>query len=102
MTLGIGWLIWAAMIGSGAQTPAKRLLGMRVIDAGTLSPVGMGKMFWMRGLLGGIVASIAFTITLGILVLMPFWDRLDQNLWDKVSGTYVVDDPNNAWSLPGG
>jgi hypothetical protein len=50
------------------------------------------------GLLGGIVAWLAITFTLGILLFMPFWDRRNQNLWDKVSNTYVVSDPNDVWS----
>lgn len=98
VTLYIGWLIWAAMIAGTGQTPAKRLLGMRVIGAETLRPVGMGKMFWVRGLLAGIVAYFAVFFTLGILLFMPFWDRRNQNIWDKVSNTYVVSDPNDAWS----
>ncbi len=98
VTLWIGWIIWAAMIAGTGQTPAKRLLRQRVIGADTLRPVGLGKMFWVRGLLAGIVAWLAITFTLGILLFMPFWDRRNQNLWDKVSNTYVVSDPNDVWS----
>jgi uncharacterized RDD family membrane protein YckC len=98
VTLGIGWLIWAAMIAGTGQTPAKRLMGIRVIGADTLMPVGFGKMFWVRGLVAGMVASFAVPFTLGILLFMPFWDKRNQNLWDKVSNTYVVTDPNDAWN----
>ena len=98
VTLGIGWLIWAAMIAGTGQTPAKRLLKQRVINADTLRPAGFGKMFFVRGMLGGIVAGIAITITLGVLLFMPFWDKRNQNLWDKVSNTYVVHDPNDQWA----
>jgi len=97
VTLGIGWLIWAAMTAGTGQTPAKKLLNQRVIDASSIRPVGMGKMFWMRWLLAGFVAGIAVPFTLGILLLMPFWDSRNQNLWDKISSTYVVSDPNDAW-----
>ena len=90
VTLGIGWLIWAAMIGGEGQTPAKRILGHQVVDAGNYVPVGMGRMFWMRGLIAGIVASFALPLTLGVLVFMPFWDSRNQNIWDKVSSTVVV------------
>lgn len=98
LTLGIGWIIWAAMIAGAGQTPAKKVLGYRVISADTIRPVGMGRMFWMRGLLAGLVAGVAITFTLGILLLMPFWDRRNQNIWDKVSNCYVVKDPNDAWA----
>ena len=97
VTLYIGWIIWAAILSSHGQTPAKKILGVRVIDATTLKPVGFGKMFFMRGLVASFVAAIAIPITLGILLFMPFWDKRNQNIWDKVSGTYVVTDPNDAW-----
>jgi uncharacterized RDD family membrane protein YckC len=97
-TLAIGWLIWAAMAtGPHGQTPAKRLLDLRVIRADTGHPAGLGHMFWVRWLLAGLVAAVAITFTLGILLFMPFWDRRNQNIWDKVSNCYVVVDPNDAW-----
>jgi uncharacterized RDD family membrane protein YckC len=97
VTLGIGWLIWASMTAGDGQTPAKRLLGLRVIDSSSIRPVGMGKMFWMRGIVGGMLAQLATIFTLGIILFMPFWDKRNQNVWDKVSSTYVVSDPNDAW-----
>ncbi|MXY72853.1 MAG: RDD family protein, partial [Dehalococcoidia bacterium] len=33
LTLGVGWAFWFASTGRDGQTPAKRLLGMRVVDA---------------------------------------------------------------------
>ena len=98
VTLGIGWVIWATMTAPTGQTPAKKLLKLRVISADTLQPVGLARMFWVRGLLAGIVASFAISFTLGILAFMPFWDKRRQNIWDKVSGTYVVTDPLDAWA----
>lgn len=90
VTLGIGWLIWAATTAGTGQTPAKKLLGQQVIAIDTLAPVGMGRMFWMRGFIAGLVASVAIPLTIGVLIFMPFWDSKNQNLWDKVSATYVV------------
>jgi uncharacterized RDD family membrane protein YckC len=98
VTLGIGWLIWAAMIAGSGQTPAKKLLKLRVIGTDTLRPVGFSKMFWMRGIVGNILTSLVCFIPFGFIVLfMPFWDDKNQNLWDKISNTYVVTDPNDAW-----
>jgi uncharacterized RDD family membrane protein YckC len=97
VTLVVGWLVWGAMTAADGQTPAKRLMGQRVVDVETLNPVGLGKMFWLRGLVAGFVASIAIVFTFGILLFMPFWDARRQNIWDKVSRTYVVSDPNDAW-----
>jgi uncharacterized RDD family membrane protein YckC len=98
VTLGIGWLIWAAIIAGKGQTPAKQLLGQRVIGLDTKQPVGFARMFFMRGIVAGFVAQFAIAFTLGILLFMPFWDKNNQNLWDKVSGTAVVRDPNDAWN----
>ena len=72
---------------------------MRVVDATNHRPVGFARMFFMRGIVAGFVAGLALLFTLGILALMPFWDRRNRNVWDKVSGTAVVVDPNNAWQL---
>ena len=97
MTLGIGWVIWALMIVGRGQTPAKALLNLRVIDTASLRPVSFVRMFWVREIVAGIVAGLAIPLTLGVLLLMPFWDRRNQNLWDKISSTYVVLDPSDAW-----
>jgi uncharacterized RDD family membrane protein YckC len=93
VTLGIGWLIWAAFLADGGQTPAKRILGHTVIAADTHQPVGFGRMFWVRGLLCGIVVPIVVVCTLGIILFMPFWNNHNQNIWDRISNCYVVHRP---------
>lgn len=97
VTLGIGWIIWALAIGGNGLTPAKKLLGMRVINADSMQPTGLGRMFWMRYVVAGFVMGFAIPLTLGIILFMPFWDGKNQTLWDKISNTYVVTDPHNAW-----
>ena len=99
VTLGIGWLIWAAMIAGNGQTPAKKLLNLRVVKTSTQRPATIGTMFWLRGILAGLIAPWAILLTVGILLFMPFWDKRRQNVWDKVSGTVVVSDPHDAWRL---
>jgi uncharacterized RDD family membrane protein YckC len=90
VTLGIGWLVWALVVVGEGRTPAKQLLGLRVVDAATGRPAGFLTMLLLRGLIGGILAAFVFPLTLGILVLMPFWDRRRQTIFEKVSGTVVI------------
>ena len=98
-TLFIGWLIWAAITAGKGQTPAKQLLKIRVVDATTGQPIGFARYLFMRGIIGNFVANIAYFFTLYILFFMPLWDKRNQSVTDKVSGTLVVSDPNNAWHL---
>ena len=86
VTLGIGWVIWALAIVGRGQTPAKALLNLRVIDTGSLKPVGFARMFWVRELVAGIVAWLCDPLdSSGCCCFMPFWDRRYQNRsWDKM------------------
>lgn len=99
VTLFIGWLIWAAITAGKGQTPAKQLLKIRVVDATTGQPIGFARYFFMRGIIGNFIANIAYFFTLYILFFMPLWDKRNQSVTDKVSGTLVVSDPYNAWHL---
>lgn len=99
VTLGIGWLVWAAVIAKKGQTPAKQLLNLRVVDASDSSVFGFARMLFLRGIVAGLVAALLVPLTLGIILLMPFWTQRKQNIWDKVSGSIVVVDRDNAWNL---
>lgn len=99
VTLGIGWLIWAAIIAGKGQTPAKQILNLRVIDSTDSTVFGFARMLFMRGIVAGLVAALLIPVTLGIIVLMPLWTKRKQNIWDKVSGAVVVVDTDNAWKL---
>jgi len=90
VTLIIGWIIWAMTLSGTGQTPSKKLMGLTVIDEQTEKPMTMGRMFWMRGILGGFVAGLGAWVTLGILYFMPFWDKRNQNLWDRISSSVVI------------
>lgn len=98
-TLGIGWLIWAAIIAGKGQTPAKQILRLRVIDSGDSKPLGFARMLFMRGIVAGLVAAILIPLTLGIILLMPVWNKRKRNIWDVVSTSVVVIDADNAWKL---
>lgn len=96
VTLYIGWIIWACTLSGTGQTPAKKLLNQTVLDLETNAPMTLGKMFGMRGIVGGLVAMIAIPFTIYIIAFMPFWDKRNQNIWDKVSNSLVVRTPNTV------
>ena len=93
VTLWIGWIIWALALSGKGQTPAKKLLNQTVVDINTGQPLGLGRMFWIRGLVASLVAVIAIPLSLFILLFMPLWDSNNQNICDKVSGSYVIPTP---------
>jgi uncharacterized RDD family membrane protein YckC len=98
VTLGFGWLVWAAIVAAKGQTPGRQLLGMRVVAIRDGRPLSWASMVFLRGLVGGFVASMAYTFTLGVLAFMPLWDRNNQTVVDKVSSSLVVDDPQKVYA----
>lgn len=97
VTLGVGWAIWAFSLGDSGQTPAKKLLGLRVLLDDQSHSAGLSRMFLMRWFVGALVVPIVATLTLGIILLMPFWSDRNKNLWDKISSCVVVYDPQGQW-----
>lgn len=100
VTLFIGWFIWWLIVWARAQTPAKQLMKMRVVKIDENRPATYGEMA-LRELVGkallGSVSSGITTVVGGIMILADDTGR--QALWDKIAGTTVVDDPNNAFGL---
>jgi uncharacterized RDD family membrane protein YckC len=92
VTCVIGWLIWSLIIYGRGQTPAKQLMGMRVVSLTTGTRASWGRMFVREHL-----AKLLIGLLVGWLVLPYFWllwDKNRQQLWDKLLDTAVVDDPN--------
>jgi len=95
VTLGIGWLIWTLIILGRGQTPAKQILNMRVVNTESGQSPGWGLMFVREFLLKGVVMSIVVSVTFGLGLILYFWltwDDKNQELWDKVLSTVVVDE----------
>ncbi len=95
VTLGIGWLIWTLIILGRGQTPAKQILNMRVVKVDTGQSPGWGLMFVREFLLKGILMSIVVSVTFGLGLILYFWltwDDKNQELWDKMLNTVVIDD----------
>jgi uncharacterized RDD family membrane protein YckC len=96
VTVFIGWFIWSLIVWSGGQTPAQQLLGMRVLKISTGVPATWGTMFLRefvaKGLIMGLVSVIFFPAWF-VLAFMLLWDNSRQEVWDKIAGTLVVNDP---------
>jgi uncharacterized RDD family membrane protein YckC len=91
VTLYVGWLIWELVVFRRGQTPAKQLLGMRVVSLESSRSAGWGTMF-VREIVGKPLVALFAPVTLGLVLLWFLWDDANQELWDKMVGTIVVDD----------
>jgi predicted RNA-binding Zn-ribbon protein involved in translation (DUF1610 family) len=92
VTLFIGWLIWALIIAGRGQSPAKQVLGMRIVHMQTGSHSGWGRTFLRDFIVKPVITFIsAFLIYIPLFWLV--WDKNNQELWDKVMDTIVIDDP---------
>lgn len=104
-TLGIGWLIWSLIVYKDGQTPGKQILGMRCAILETGRPAGWGRTFCREWLAKGLLFSVLVSITFGlaaILYLWLLWDKDRQEIWDKIAGTIVVNDPDKELLGPAG
>lgn len=93
VTLGIGWYIWLIFTAQTAQTPAKRLLSVYILDANTRTPVSTGRV-WVREVLVKQLLVGFLSALIGVAGLINsswvLFDRNRQALHDKVAGTIVV------------
>ncbi len=94
LTLIIGWFIWFAFAASDAQSPAKKIVGVYVIDTKTGKAVTAGPM-WLRDVVLKFIV-IDGIVPLGGLVngLFVLFDKNRQALHDKAVSTVVVYAPN--------
>jgi uncharacterized RDD family membrane protein YckC len=93
VTLFIGWYIWLFFTAQTSQTPAKRLLGVYILDIDTGEPVSAGKVWIREVLVKQILLNVVGTfIPFAGLVnaLWVFFDKNRQALHDKVVSTVVV------------
>lgn len=92
VTLGIGWLVWSFTVYGRGQTPAKQILGMRAVTLRTGAHTSWGRMF-VREVIAKPLMGVLAAFTLGIAYFWLVWDSRNQELWDKVVGTVIVNDP---------
>ena len=90
VTLGIGWLIWQVVLLSKSTSPAKKMLGLRVVDIKTGAPATMQQML-LREVLGKyVLGSIASGITGLVSVVLILVTPTRQGVWDYIARTTVV------------
>jgi uncharacterized RDD family membrane protein YckC len=99
VTLIVGWVIWSFVVYGRGQTPAKQLLGMRAVDLRTGEKASWGRMF-VREIVAKPLVGLVSWVTLGIANFWLVWDSRNQELWDKIVGTVIVNDPHKRL-LPG-
>lgn len=108
VTLGIGWVIWALIVYSQGQTPAKQLLKMRVVNLEERRAASWGSMFVREWILKGVLPGALNYISLGIVgtlwilisgIMLLNNDR-HQSLWDRMLKTVVISDPHNLFQPP--
>ncbi len=80
VTLVIGWFIWLFFTAKTAQTPAKRLLNVYILDNNTQRPVSAGRVWVREVLVKSLLFGILSNFTLGIPVLVNYaWALFDNN-----------------------
>lgn len=101
VTLFIGYLVWALIVWGRGQTPGKQILGMRCVMFNDVRRASWGTMCLREFVYKGIVFGLLVTFTFGlgyILFLWLLWDKNNQELWDKMAGTVVINDPKNLFA----
>jgi uncharacterized RDD family membrane protein YckC len=102
VTLGVGWLVWSCFTFTKGQSPAKAILGHRVVrqDTGQAAP-------WTDMFLRNVILQFGLTLLSVLLLGIPMLiggglilaGDLRQTAWDRLAGTRVVVDPAGV-SLP--
>ena len=82
--LGVGWWIWLGVTSGGGQSPAKRMLGLRVVRADG-SAMGGGGVWFRDGVL-----ALLLTPLLPLSALWALRSASRQTLHDVLVGSAVV------------
>jgi uncharacterized RDD family membrane protein YckC len=89
VTLGIGWLIWDIVLFSQSTSPAKKMLGLRIVDINTAAPATMQQML-LREVLGKFILGSVTGITGLVSIVLILVTPSRQGVWDYIARTTVV------------
>ena len=92
VTLFIGWLLWSIAIWPQGLTPAKQLLGMRVMDLETRQVATSWKMATREVIAKLLLQSFTFGITTVVSCFMVLFTDQHRTIWDRMADTIVVDE----------
>jgi len=93
VTLGIGYLIWGAIVWGKGTSPALQVLGMKVVKADTGRPATWGDMA-LRNIVGNwLLGAVTFNIASLVSFVMFLVDDQRRSLPDRIASTLVVHDP---------
>lgn len=95
VTLGIGYIIWGAILWGRGTSPALHVLGMRAWDPASWRPASWWRMA-LRDILGGIVQGLLGFITLLVSFIVFLATKEHRTLCDLVGGTVIIHDPNKV------
>ena len=95
VTLGIGYIIWGAILWSRGTSPAFSVLGMRVWHPQSGRPASWGQMA-LRDIVGGIVQGILGGITALVSFILFCATKEHKAITDFVGGTVIIHDPNKV------
>ena len=98
ITLGIGWVIWSMILWGEGQTPAKKILKLRTINATTGRPASWGHM-GLREILVPMTVFFASAFTSGlawiawvVLEIVMYFNQGSRTLRDLWVKTAVVNE----------
>jgi uncharacterized RDD family membrane protein YckC len=90
----IGFGVWAVFtiryVSANGQSIAKKWLNIKVVRTDG-SPAGLGRIFWLRNVVNGLIGAIPFVgVVYGIVDLLFIFSESRQCLHDKLADTIVV------------
>ena len=89
VTLWIGWFIWSIVLFKQSTSPAKKMMGLQIVDVNTGGPATMQQML-LREILGKwILGSVTGVIHLASAVMIFVMPKR-QAVWDFIGSTTVA------------
>lgn len=89
VTCFIGWFIWSIVLWQQSTSPAKKMLGLKIVDLQTGAPATMQQMLLREGLGKIVIGAITGILPLVSAVLILVTPSR-QGVWDYLSKTTVV------------